>query len=345
MFLNLLSKTSRFTSLFILCLGLLVSNTQGVKADESDDETEEAQPSRRVDLARFSANDEHIAAYTQKLFVNERTLSLTRASTQPKVQYVTNGLKSDKWKSNHLLAQGVCRTADKIRSHPFTTSLNVTNKKSAVKKAIDWTSNRSTLKSSTLYECHRSHQGNGHSEPQFIADFNDVLNKTPDALVSLFVPPSDIKTPVHMCGLELFSSYDICDVCLRDVTTLRKEQQSGCESISDAIRDRLRKNKTPFKGEKEDAFVVMYHGQYPYKPIDTYALRDEENPYRLKYGGLFGTEHHQFIVQTPDTFTEGSNTELSQNELHTIEKDIIYGHIHHIGDRTTPYESGHFSFR
>ncbi len=304
-------------------------------------------PSVPLTLARFDEG-ESLTCYTQKLIFGNHVLELNRLSTRTNIEYVRVTSLTDRNKT-HLLAQGVCKTKANAYQNPFKTSIGFPNIVHNSNLPIDWVSFSS--QSATNQNCYvrRPDQGvnGGHSEPQFIGDFNAKFVQNSDSLVNLFMPETTDNSDIYMCGLELFGPYDMCDRydCVGKLKTFRGEHQEGQTSISQAIRDRLQNR---FKGSTEDAFVVIYHAKYSYKPIGTYyAANDNNEKSPLTFGGIFGDKAHQFNVS--DTYNNKNhffidNTyALSQyTELDTAPDDL-YAYIHHICDKSVKY-NGSFTF-
>ncbi|OJW54607.1 MAG: hypothetical protein BGO67_02790 [Alphaproteobacteria bacterium 41-28] len=277
--------------------------------------------------------------YTQQLAINGKIFNLNRWSTKNKIKYVSEASKTDYGKT-HLLAQGICTSAATRWETNFTTaliskSLSEGDQVSHLDKEVDWVSHGSMAKSNESYYIRKSVNFGGHAESQLISDLEDTFNKSSDAIVKLFMPPSYNEDNIYMCGLELFGPYDMCDAynnegnnrydCVGQLQRFRgKHQQDGQEgqrSISCAIMDKL---KGRFKGKQEDAFVIIYHSELPYDSVYTYYAYNGsgQGVCNLQYrynAGFFPSP--VFSLKTPSI--------LLQNTILPIVPRHLYGYIHH----------------
>lgn len=351
MFVKLTLGMKFFTlSLFIL-IGLPIKS---IYACNPDDELEELSKTFKktkisypVNLSRVY-NDALIVSYTQQLTSSEKVLNLKRESTKTAIQYVSSASRKDK-SVTHLLAQGVCKGVKATWSDPFTTTSGFPGISNTRDKKIDWVSKKSTAKHDNICYVQKPEENirGGHAEPQLINDINALFIQNSDAVVKLFTPPTESIEQVYMCGLEIFGPYDMCDRynkkgnnkydCVGQLLKFRKDHQKGQQSISKAIRNKLGNR---FKGKKEDAFVVIYHAQFPYDNVDSYRAESEKCYHRLN----FEFAESSFMRKKNNFDNSYSLSQLSSTEL---KPDILYGYIHCLGDKKAIYnpKSSCFSFR
>jgi len=318
---------------------------------ESDEEIEELFKDHRkkpkvthpVTLVRVS-DASPIVKYAQQLTTKGKILTLNRESTKKAIQYVRNASVKDGGKSN-TLAQGFCRSENKTWDVPFTITQSFLGVLETSCKKMVWVSQGSNANSDNNYFIRKpqTNYDGGHAEPQFIKDLEAAFTQNSEAVVKYFMPPADNKGDIYMCGLELFGPYDMCDIrdgkdpnkydCVGKLLKFRKDHQKGQQSISKAIRDKLGDR---FKGEREDAFVVIYHAQSPYNRIDSYKAEDDDSYYSLK----FEFERYQFLRKKKfdDSYY------LSQLTSIALEPDILYGYIHQIADKKANYYPKAHSF-
>lgn len=197
-----------------------------------------------------------------------------------------------------------------------------------------------------IYYIRQSTCWGGHAESQLICDIEDAFSKNSDTIVKLFTPPSYNKDSIYMCGLEVFGTYDMCDIynnkgnnkynCVGKLQEFREKHQpngqEGQKSISKAIMDKLKRR---FKGEEENAFVVIYHAQQPYNNVDTYYIynSNDEILYPVSYqynNGFCIYSHHS------EKFNDACS--LSQREDMQIKPKHLYGYIHCLANKKIPYD-------
>lgn len=351
-----LKKAMRTKLLYGIIVHNLISLSIGffnqvAASDDTDDEIEEITKmagktaiSNPLTLARYSGTAP-LVKYTQKLTTKKSSLDTKRKSTIKSIKYVCKAASQDGNKT-HILAQGICRGAVSTWPDPLTT-INLPQNSKTSPKLLDWVSKESETNSDDKI-CIRKPEASGwggHAEVQLIADLDDVFNMHRETFLELFLPPSDSTESIYMCGLELFGPYDMCDKyndkgnnkynCVGKLLDFRKKHQKGQKSISRAIRDKL---KDRFKGEKEDAFVMIYHAQSPYVNVDSYSAENDEYLYSLQYV----SDGCRFLRKKDfdDSYS------LSQVANIDIEPDVLYGYIHQLADKTATYQesSHHFSF-
>lgn len=238
---------------------------------------------------------------------------------------------------------------DKIHTkrRNFTASLGFPDAKSTSNNLpIDWVSNASKSSTDSDFFRIKSKQPSGHSEPQFISDFEALWIKDSTSVIKQFTPQTKKEKEniesVVMCGLELHGSFDMCDTCLNKLRIFRCNHQKGQTSISKAIRDEL---KSTFKGSKEDAFVIAYHGWYPYKE-STYKAEEEgedSDLHELNHTFSYnrGSREDSFarrIKNGDDTYT------LSHIKTGETEADMIYAHMHFLSGRKSKYDTTRKAF-
>lgn len=306
------------------------------------------QPPRPTTLIRAASDDSPLVYYTRKLEINGFVIDLNRLSTTTNVDYVWNASLNDGGKT-HLLAQGVCRRDNGISYFPFTTTESFLNVLGiSLPKKMVWVSLNSNVPSDNQYFIRNpqmNYQG-GHAEPQFISDLQAAFTQNSDAVVKYFIPSNNHRD-IYMCGLELFGTYDMCDPfkagynnvydCVGQLINFRNRHQDGPSSISDAIRNKL---GGKFKGAaNENAFIVIYHSKKPYQGVHRYKAKEEDNLYPLQ----FTYSNCRFRPDNPDDFD--TNSQLSQHKKLSVEKDVLYGYIHQLGDKTADYiPNNGFSF-
>lgn len=298
-----------------------------------------------VILARFDDNDQELAHYTQKLTFSGKTLIFDRQKARENVQYVSNASARENYGPTHLLVRGICNrdTQNMTLSRVFTTNIGFPNIVHGSNIPIDWVSNSSNAVTDNNYYIRKSEQWGGHSEPQFIDDFEAKFTQNHDDLVKYLIPKAqENNSLVYMCGLELFGPFDMCDRynCVGKLKDFRIKHQDGQQSMSQYIRNHLQDR---FQGVPEDAFVVIYHAQYSYKPIKTYHAKNIDGKSALKYTGIFGNNNHQFVIGddiNSNDFDIIDTHELSQHESLNVAPNNLYGYIHHFGNKKIKYHEG-----
>jgi hypothetical protein len=278
-----------------------------------------------------------LVRYTQQLAVQGVELDLNRDSATALIDYVWKSSLRD-GKKTHLLAQGFCRSETKLKTNPFTVTENFLGVLRTSTKKMVWVSQSSNAVSNNDAVIRKSTEYGGHAESQFISDLKAAFTQNSDVVVKKFLPRTDNDEDVYMCGVELFGSYDMCDDyagegknkynCVGKLKKFRIDHQEGQQSISRAIRDKLGDR---FKGEEQDAFVLIYHAKYPYDEIDTYQCEDEAYYYPLDFsfkGPKFSPRDHG----------DFSNTFVfSQHESLSCRKNVVYGYIHDLADKKLKY--------
>jgi len=334
-----------FTKFFFILICLLFLNSPSYCVNSDDEDTEEAtKETHPVNVTRRTSNGDLLVQYTQGLTVNHKVMKLDRKSTRQSIRVVTNAASKDN--STHLVAQGFS-FGDKSVTYinPLTTQLGFPGVPKNPKKKMDWVSKNGKAKSNPGYYVRTPIAFGGHAEPKFVSDLEAAFKKSSDAVVRLFTPPTETLNTIDMCGIELFGPYDMCDKyngkgknkynCVGVLTDFRNRHQYGNQSISKAIRDKL---KDRFRGKKSDVFVLIYNTNSPYENVDSYTAEDDNLYYDLSYsyaGSAFSEKSYY-----DETF------ELSQCESVDVSSDLMYGYIHQIGNRTASYQpnSHLFSF-
>ncbi|MBY0461630.1 MAG: hypothetical protein K2Q34_00405 [Alphaproteobacteria bacterium] len=336
-----------------VALILLFSCISVYAGDDSDDDslgglaeqlTSKTKLTQDLTLCR-SASGTVVAQYADTLSLqNGCKLKLRRVDANTQVTDLFDLSKIDGYKS-HVTASSVYVYDTEENKYgrmerPFTTALDfpeVTSKKDLV---IDWASNQS-LRSRTDFFKRKSNCGNGHSEPQLTKDFNALWVKNSASVVKHFVPQTkkekDSAKSVVMCGCNLYGSFDMCNTCLSEVVTFRKQHQQGQTSVAQAVRDEL---KDQFQGDETDAFVVSYHSYCPYSSA-TYHAEDETSLYPLGYSTEYRPRKDIFEHKSDeidDTYT------LSQAESLAADKDTIYSHVHMLSGKKASRTSGKRTF-
>jgi hypothetical protein len=301
-----------------------------------------ARPAQNFDLARFDGTT-LLAEYTDQLTLSStKVFNLVRPTSKKHTTIVDKLSRSDKFRS-HLLAQGICYHAKGIEENVLTTDLGFPSITSDVTLSIDWISHSSSSKTDKSYYRQKTNPSidGGHSEPQFINDFDALWKKNYSAILSLLLPSSVFHgtQDVYMTGLELFGPFDMCDQhnskydCLDLLIQFTKRQQQGQQSISQALQDLL---KMRFKGTASEGFVLLYHAAAPYDSIGTY------NP----VGGSVLEWDYKSIpsrFKTKKGYVSGDT--LSQYNSVTPTQDVIYGHIHSLTNKTLKYNDRSSSFQ
>lgn len=307
--------------------------------------------------------------YAQKLWSASEGTSgylpfpMRRKKTKTFIQYVGSFSK------NHLVAQGVCEFAGTILSQPlrlglfkdfFQGSSPQGSSAEDENKIVDWVSYEAESTSSSDYFI-RKKTNHSHSESLLILDLEAVFKKNPEAVVDLFVPDQEHEgQDIFMCGLEIFSTHDVCDLrshgksfigcegCIAALCEFRKDNVTGQKSIAGAILERLRKDGFRFRGRNkmhQDAFVLIYHSAKPYAPIQSYEVDNEGRPLHLKYayesGFSLSEPNHQDTLNT-STFSQASALALDDSFIfdNPVEGDesanrsvTLFGYIHEMGDQ------------
>jgi hypothetical protein len=336
---------------FFVLIGLPIKSLYACNPDEEVEELSNAlkkkiKVSNPVTLSRV-CNGSLTVSYTQQLASQGKELNLDRKSTRKAIQYVCDASAQDNFVT-HLLAQGFCKGANSRWNDPFITNLRFPGIMENSNKKIDYVSNDSKAESNEICYIRKPQTPywGGHAEPQLISDLKALFTQNSDAVVKLFTPPSKNTENVYMCGLEIFGPYDMCDKynnegqnkydCVGQLLKFRTDHQEGQQSISKAIRHKLGNR---FKGNKEDAFVVIYHAHSPYSNIDSYRAESEEYYHHLR----FEFDGYSFL-RKKNNFDNSYS--LSQIESVDIKPNILYGYIHHLGNRKAIYDpnSQRFSF-
>ena len=317
----------------ILIFSLSTMVGMDVKSLQEGIEEAEKQPlplPSRLTLTRVFNKTVH-ALYTKRLYAGEENLDLHRKVTTSLIQAAHQLSSYDN--RIHLLAQGFWMSDQYIQPKVFNTSFGFPgiDATHVDHKTIDWASHEANLtKFTNKYHHKQSKADNGHSEPEFIKDIEELFTQNADKVISSFTSRHHDED-IYACGIELFGQFDMCDSCLKKLREFRIRQRRGQKSISYAIRDKL---KQRFKGKREDGFVLIYHAHYPYNAA-TYKAEDDEYYYEMRYGGIYGQDQHDFIAKNPDDFEESDT--LSQHKYLDTQKDMIYGCIHHLHDRELQY--------
>lgn len=294
-----------------------------------------------------SASGTAVAHYTDTLSLqNDCKLELSRKTAREQTAMLFELSRKDNNFKSHVTASSIYvydTEEDKYvrKERAFTTGLGFPGVSSKSDIVIDWASNQSLASAPDLFK-RKSNCGNGHSEPQFIQDFNALWTKDSKTVVEHFIPQStkekNAAKSVVMCGCNLYGPLDMCDVCLREIVNFRKQHQQGQTSVSQAVRDEL---KDQFQGNATDAFVVAYHSHCPYK-FSTYHAKDETSLYSLGYSTEYRPRKDIFFYKDEekidDTYT------LCQTKSLPLEKDKVYSYIHLLGGKKVPYMNAQNTF-
>jgi hypothetical protein len=324
---------------------ILTANSLAKDADPVDELTEQlaskATLSHPLTFCR-TQRSEIVAQYADTLGLeNGWSFELNSPTSHDHSRKMSQEAAIDGYKS-HVLAGSVyvyeqgdaCRSKKRI----FTNSLFYPEDEvSAADLPIDWVSNSSKSIANSNFLRVKSTQPGGHSEPQFISDFEAKWMMDSTTVVNYFTPHTKTEKEkaeaVVMCGLELHGPFDMCDTCLNKLCAFRCEHQSGQTSISQAIRDQL---KEKFKGKAEDAFMMVYHSWYPYKDSSYSAdTGDGESVHALTYTYTARPRQDFFerrIKGGDDTYT------LSQSAVTQTQEGVIYGHMHLLSDKKATYD-------
>lgn len=302
--------------------------------------------SHSLTLSRWSGDDSELVQYTQKLTSHGKELNLSRTETSEFIDHVRTASLEDDFVT-HLLAQGICQDSDTTWSKICKTTLGFPDIEPSHEKIVDWVSQKSAAKTTDDYYI-RTPQGSygGHAESQLMSDILALFERDSDTIVTLLTPPSESAKEVYMCGLEIFGPYDMCDKydsrrsnqydCVGTLKNVRDyHQREGQQTISQAIRNKL---GSRFKGNPEEAFVVIYHAYSPYHNVYTYKAEDKQHYYPLS----FEFNGCQFLCE--ENFDDSYN--LSQRVNIKAKPDVLYGYIHQLGDKKVNYNPGtqRFSF-
>lgn len=322
------------------------SDKPKAKNNDSDKKTlNKTKKSKNLTLARYKKDEsdkkvkqKQVVVYTQSVNSHKDgiALNLSRKTANMGIASVREVSKKDNYKHNHLLVRGFCRgeSAQACSEYFRTAQFPLLNQyKSSENLVVDWVSSGSEFKGASKETGCYHRKSNGHSETQFIADFEALTKKDLGALAKIFTGADEEE--VYMCGVELFGTNDMCDKCLGEMMTFVEDQQKGKTGISAYIYDTLGDR---FKGEKDDQsrlFVPIYHAMQAYMGA-TYYAEDESRPYdKLDYSYI-GSK--RFKPKEPKKFdkTYGTYT-LSHRKSILVETGIIYGYIHGVGDKTYVY--------
>lgn len=316
-------------------------------ADSTQDLPEDLEKlgiSKRVHLCRLTpAKEGHtqkkLLEYTTRVsFSGEFVLNLDDDSSKKKTQFVANLTAEDKWK-NHMMVSSFRAAVEgkkTFNTYLKTAAFGELFHKEKENVIVDWASAGSTI--SGPKQCHKylSHVGNGHSEAQLVDDITSLWVKDSSRVIKMFVPKEE---EVSACGLNLYSSFDVCDVCLDNLIGFRKTHQKGQESISEAIRTKLGDR---FVGKKEDAFVLLYHSHYPYKESTYYAENEESyyDKFDYSYGFKSSVRKDVFV----NSAFEEDHVLFPHKEKTPLLPNIIFGHIHNLSGKQAPYKAENKEF-
>ncbi len=300
--------------------------------------------SERINLCRLKEPDNLLSQYTNQVdLASKGRLALNTKLCAERTKMVATLASSDGYK-NHMFVSSIRVDEGSHTFRPFlrTPLFNgIIHSLADRNLVIDWASNGSTI--NPHKECHKhlsqiSHgkRNGGHSEPQLIADIEALFIKDHTQIVKLFTPTED-SPALLACGLEFYSSFDACNLCLDDLIEFRKSHQNGQKSISYAIRGSL---KDRFKGKKEDAFVLLYQAHHPYRE-STYYGEDEKS-----YWGSFKYSYRP--SPRVDTFLNGdfedTHTLVPHQHSVLLRKDIVLSHIHQLSGKKSDYDKNKSSF-
>ncbi|MBY0282069.1 MAG: hypothetical protein K2W94_07955 [Alphaproteobacteria bacterium] len=337
--------------LISFCLVAFLSCLSVYASDDSDDDsldgltdqlTSKAKLSKDLTLCR-SRGGEVVARHADTLQLCKGcSLTLKRADSKKQASKVAELSKRDGWTS-HVTVDSVYVYEMDEESYsenrrPFTTGLGFPGVSSTKDVVVDWASNKSTQ----TFSNHYKRTSTGHSEPQVVEDFNALWTKDSASVVRQFIPQTEKEKSkaesVVMCGIELYGPFDMCDECLAKLVEFRAEHQKGQKSVSKAVRDKL---KGKFKGDDEDAFVVAYHGYYPYHE-STYSAEDNDEVFPLTYSrSKTGPRKDIFEHKSNDI---GDISTLSQAKSLDTSKDMVYSQVHLLSGRKASLGSGKRTF-
>ncbi len=340
---SLFRKNLVICLVFVFMLGFLSHGNTSV--DELTEKLLQANKvSERINLCRLKGPDNLLSQYTNQVdLASKGQLNLNIKLCADRTKMVARLASSDGYK-NHMFVSSIRIDEGSHTFRPFLRAPlfnGIIHSSPNQNLVIDWASSGSTIKPHK--ECHKhlsqiSHgkRNDGHSEPQLIADIEALFIKDHTQVVKLFTPAED-SSALLACGLEFYSSFDACNLCLDDLIEFRKSHQKGQRSISCAIRDSL---KDRFKGKKEDAFVLLYHAHYPYKDA-TYHGEDEKS-----YWGNFQYSYRP--SPRVDTFLnrafEDTHTLVPHHHSVPLRKDIMLSHIHQLSGKESNYDRNKSSF-
>lgn len=329
------SKTTVFFLSLTVCF--LFKGNSGVD-DLADSLQKGSKISKSLSLCRLNSQHELVATYTDKVqFSKGPQLALNQKTCKARTKYVGTLPGQDRFKNHLLISNFVIDPLGTIQRPLLSTDPFKGIISSSSNLVVDWTSHGSSVPLSKKLHKRISSSGNGHSEPQFVDDFNALFVKDHPSIVKLFTQLPAPISEYSAYGLELYSSFDACDACLDTLVKFRAQHQTGQQSLSQSIQDKL---KDKFKGKAQDNFVLLYNAHYPYKE-STYHGEDENNFYPFDY-------NYDVAPQRSDVFKR-----KGFEEIHTLRPHrrtsfsaptSIFHHLHLLSGQQRNYQVKSSSF-
>ena len=195
--------------------------------------------------------------YTEKLVLGgNRTFNISTDKGKELCSWCWERTNEDSHK-NHARVELYCSSMGKnsTTTHPYNCPINPS-------VTTDWASNQSQLKSSPEVKVVRSDIGNGHSEQMIIKCIEDDFRQ--GQLISKFQAlfdevEQDSSREKYIIGFDIYSSFDMCDVCKESMISFFDKHRMGQTSIFQAVNDSL-----VSKNFKADKFIIKFQSQYPY---------------------------------------------------------------------------------
>lgn len=198
---------------------------------------------------------------------------------------------------------------------------------------VDWASGASTQ---GIQKTHKvcSNCGNGHSEPQFVNDFNAAMTRDSTEVIKLFKVKPD--QPVVHCGIAFYGSFDMCDACVQTLRAFQAEQRDTQTGLISALKVQLKDN---FSGS---SFPLVYHSMWPYKDASYSSRNSEGEIISVGYKSDFsGGRKDMFSLNC-----QGADFIPHDPKSKSFEKDRIYGHIRQLkGKQSRRSAKGDFVFK
>lgn len=324
------------TKKFLITLGLMSFSVQGM----TNDYFNSLYFSPTFCCLTRDSDDSKVSKikYVEKLILGKNmTFDIPSDKGKKLCSCCAQRAKQDLFK-NHAFVQLYCSSVEK----QSITACCWYNCSTSPDVITDWASHQSQLKSTQRVKVLHSDIGIGHSEQMIIKHIEDDFHR--GQFVSKFqklfdTMKQDRAKKQYIIGLNIYSSFDMCDECKKEMVSFFNQHKTGQTSIFQAVKDNCISANIDV-----EKFIITFQSQYPYKDAQ-YSLHANtdllpDNKLVYSYNFSCGRED-QFRVDLKDSYGDIYLTQQTS----TLVKSGIYGYIYELGNSMILYDNKYFTYK